>query len=129
MKEIIEEILKQLINKNFKLKFINRIELINRFNIGTSSFEDVINIEVLRHDYKYKYNLSKILTSDYNIEVTYGGEYTGERMLPKNMWVKMNEDEKEHYLKQQNPCKGCVSEDLEIVCDIKLCDFLKDYTN
>jgi glutamine synthetase type III len=124
MKEIVNNILNQLVNNNFKLKYINKIELIQRYNIGTSSYENIINIEVLSHKYMYKCNISKILISEYPIEITYAGEYSSDKKIPTNMWVKMNEIEKQNYLKQQNPCKGCLCETDGNHCQSSSCQFL-----
>jgi len=115
-------ILQICVDNNIKIKFINAISKVKRFNIFTQEFESFTEIEVLQHQLMFTRILKSLLPAEYRF--TYIGEYN-DTQIPKNMWVKMTEAERSAYKLRKNPCANCSMEFGQ--CRVEECQFLNKY--
>ena len=148
-KKTILDILFALIKANIKIRFIKRIIVSESYESFTGLMKPLITIECLKHSYVYNDTLKNVLKKEFpetNFEFLYLGEFDGLKDLPKNMWVKMTQEERDAFKEQKDPCAGCPYIKLDCANSIKSdvldadslpllqindseCQLLNDYVN
>lgn len=130
MKEKIGEILKQLVKHGFKLRYIRGIRFSEVYDTFTSNYKSIVTIEILRLEYGSGKISNALKDLGYNIEITYHGEYSENRPMPTNMWVKLTEEERAAYKKRKDPCLGCERISMHMCSNTGLdCQYIQCYLN
>lgn len=148
-RNLILTILFALVKANIKLRFIKRIIISDSYELFTGNAKPLVIIECLKHSYVYTdllENVVKNVQPDIKFEIIYLGEFDGVKDLPKNMWVKMTQEERDAHKKLKDPCTGCPYIKLDCANSIKSdvldadslsllqindseCQLLNDYVN